>query len=244
MRNVIGIGLGVLTTLLVIGELPAQVDSVARPAVHDFRWYHAVGAVGALAGLSLIDRPLRDDLQDHRTSGKDDLARIVRRVGQPEIYGTVALGTLAVGLISGDARVTKAGERITASLGGAGLTVSILKRVVGRSRPNVSARAYAFHPFTSADAWPSGHTTMAFALAASVSDEVGSLPVSIGMYSAATLTAWSRLNDNKHWLTDVLSGALVGVASAKFVNGHWRVFGIHGPRMLLGPDMVGARLEF
>ena len=60
---------------------------------------------------------------------------------------------------------------------------------------------------------------MAFALAASVSNEVHFWPAQVGLYGAATLTGWSRINDNKHWLSDVLGGAAVGITSA---NDHGR----------------------
>jgi membrane-associated phospholipid phosphatase len=85
---------------------------------------------------------------------------------------------------------------------------------------------------------------MAFALAAGVADEVHSTPVAIGLYTGAALTGWSRLNDNKHWLSDVAMGALVGVTSAKLMGGRWRVLGVHAPMFLLEPGAVGVSLRF
>ena len=41
------------------------------------------------------------------------------------------------------------------------------------------------------------------------------------------------MNDNKHWLTDVVAGAAIGISSAKMMNGHWRVFGVGAPHFLL-----------
>ncbi len=238
--------LAILLSLAIPCALAAQQprDSILpspRPAV---RWYHAVAALGVLSAASLLDEPLRDHLQAHRTAGKDDAARVFRRVGQPEIYAVVGLGTIATGLITGDAGITRSGERITAGLLLAGVTSSALKLATGRRRPGGGTGPYEFHPFSGNDAWPSGHTTMAFALAAGVSDELHSTPAAIVLYGAAALTGWSRLNDDRHWLSDVLAGAAVGVTSAKLMNGHWRVFGITGPRFLLSPGTVGANLRF
>jgi membrane-associated phospholipid phosphatase len=207
-----------------------------RPDRTAIRWYHGVAFLGTIAALSSLDEGTRNEIQSHRSAGKDDAAAVFRRMGQPEVYGVVALGTLATGVVVGNPRVTRAGERISAGLLLAGFTTSALKLTVGRQRPLVGEEQYVFHPFSSTDAFPSGHTTVAFALAASVSDEIHSTPVTIGLYSLATLTAWSRLNDNKHWLTDVLAGAAIGVTSAKLMNGHWRVFGISAPRFLLEPS--------
>ncbi len=49
------------------------------------------------------------------------------------------------------------------------------------------------------------------------------------LYTGATLTAWARLNSDRHWLSDVALGALYGVTAAKLVNGEWTVFGLELP---------------
>ncbi len=207
-------------------------------------WPHAVSALTALALVSALDNPIQGQVQDHRTESGDDLSRLARRLGQPEIYVPVALGTAAVGLVAGNGRVMRAGGRITGSLLLAGVAVSVLKPLVGRARPSLSLKAHDFRPFSSQDSWPSGHTTVAFALATSLSDELRHTPASILLYGAAALTGWSRVNDNRHWVTDVAAGALVGVTSAKLMNGRWRVFGLTGPAFLLEGNRAGMQLAF
>lgn len=70
------------------------------------------------------------------------------------------------------------------------------------------------------DAFPSGHTITAFASAAFFTNYfpekkwVGWLS-----YSLATGVGLSRLNDNKHWATDVLAGAVLGHYIGKFLSG-------------------------
>ena len=210
----------------------------------EIHWYHAAAGLAAVALTSLADESLRDELQAHRSTGKDDVARVFRRMGQPEVYGVVGLGTIAVGIIGGNDRVRRAGQRISAGLLTAAFVSMALKETVGRQRPDASNDAYSFKPFSGRDSWPSGHTTMAFALAASVSDEVRSTPVTVALYTGAALTGWSRLNDNKHWLSDVAMGALVGVTGAKLMNGRWRVLGVHAPKFLLEPGAAGVSLKF
>jgi membrane-associated phospholipid phosphatase len=82
---------------------------------------------------------------------------------------------------------------------------------------------------------PSGHTTMAFALATTLADDIHKTWASVGLYTMATGVGWSRVNDNKHWLTDIAAGAVIGVTSAKLVSGRWRIFNLHPPQFLLGP---------
>ncbi len=231
------------STFRTVDSVPQALPAPPRPP-GEFRWYHAGATLGVVALASLLDEPLRDQLQAHRSRGKDDVARVFRRMGQPEVYGTVALGTIAVGILAGNDRIRRSGERIGASVLLAGTLVVIAKEVVGRRRPDLTGGAYRFKPFSGRDSWPSGHTEMAFALATAIGDEVHSTPVSIGLYGAAALTGWSRLNDNKHWLSDVLAGAAVGITSAKLMGGHWRVFGVGAPKFLLEPQGVGLSIQF
>lgn len=213
-------------------SLAATVDD--HPTV--IRWYHGLAFLGVVAALSPLDKGVRNQVQGGRDGTRDDIARTIRHVGQPEVYATVALGTVAAGLISGNSKITRAGARISSGIALGGVVSTLIKFSVGRRRPFSARDQYTFGPFSKADAsFPSGHTMTAFALATGISDEVHSLPVTIGMYTLATGVGWSRMNDNKHWLTDVLTGAAIGITSVKIMNGHWRVFGISAPRVLLEP---------
>ncbi len=224
---------------------PDLVSPAAQPAPREasnIRWYHVLGTAGGIAALSLLDRTVQRTNQNHRTSGKDDVAEIFRHAGQPEVYLPVALGTMAVGLVSGDNRILRSGGRIAGSLAVSGAFANFFKLTVGRTRPSYTTDPYKFRPFSRAASWPSGHTATAFSLASSVSDEVGILPVSIAAYGVASLTAWSRVNDNRHWLSDVAAGAVIGIASTKVINGRWRILGIGGPRFLIDSDHVGLSM--
>ena len=120
---------------------------------------------------------------------------------------------------------------------------SLAKLTFGRPRPNQSLDADAYVPFSGREAMPSGHSTMAFALATALSDDIHRTWASVGLYTMATGVAWSRLNDNRHWLSDVAAGAVVGVTSAKLVNGHWRIFNLRPPEFLLGPGSATVAWE-
>ncbi len=229
---------------------PALEPSIAAPAAARpggpaaVRWYHGLGAMGVVALVTLTDESLQEELQTHRSEGKDDVARVFKRMGEPTVYVLPALGTIAAGVILGDGRVARAGGRITAGLLTAAVATNLLKPAVGRRRPTGNQDAFEFTPFSNQDSWPSGHTTMAFALATGVSDELHYTPATVLLYGAAGLTGWSRLNDNRHWGSDVLAGALVGITSAKLMNGRWRVFGVSAPRFLLEPGGVGVSASF
>ena len=63
--------------------------------------------------------------------------------------------------------------------------------------------------------FPSGHTTQVFVGATFMHKELGGISpwYSIGAYTTATAMSMLRIMNNKHWLSDVLVGAGVGILS-------------------------------
>ena len=94
-------------------------------------------------------------------------------------------------------------------------------------------------PFSGQASLPSGHSAVAFAFATSLADDIHRPWATVGLYGMATAVAWSRVNDNRHWFSDVAAGALVGITSAKLASGRWRIFGIRAPSIIAGPRGAG-----
>jgi membrane-associated phospholipid phosphatase len=235
--------LGLALAIPPAGVRAQSLDTLpAAPAIaslHVIRWWHGAAAVGGISALMLLDRPVQRYAQHNRGPGSNDVAAAVRHFGQPEVYGTVTAGLLAAGVIAGRPEITRAGGRLAASLAVAGLTVQVGKFALGRPRPEQSLDADGYIPFSGQVAMPSGHTAMAFALATSLSDDIHRPWATVGLYGLATAVAWSRVNDNRHWLTDVTTGALVGFTSAKLASGRWRIFGLRAPSFIAGPQGLG-----
>lgn len=211
----------------------------APPEPHAIRLWHGAVALGGLSALMLLDHPVQRYAQHNRGTGADHVAGIVRHFGQPEVYGTVSVGLLAAGLATGRPQVTRAGGRLAVSLALAGLTVQTGKFALGRPRPEQSLDADGYSPFSGQVSLPSGHSAMAFAMATSLADEIHRPWATVGLYGMASAVAWSRVNDNRHWLSDVAAGALVGITSAKLASGRWRIFGIKAPSIIAGPTGAG-----
>lgn len=221
-----------MKTLLLTLSLLAQQQ---RPPVHAVRWWEAAIVVGTIGAASIADRGVDGWMQDQRSPGSDDAARVFRHGGQPELVFGVPAALLIAGLASHHPRVTRRGERVLASVVLAGLTTGAIKEGVGRVRPISTTDQYLFRPFTQNDAFPSGHATMAFALATSLAEEIHRPWATALLYAGATGTAWSRLNDHKHWLSDVMAGAAVGITAGKLMEGRWRVLGLGQPHFLVNP---------
>ena len=202
---------------------------------HVIQWWHGAIAVGGLSALMLLDRPVQRYSEHNNGAGANNVAGVVRHIGQPEVYGGVTLGLAAVGLVAGDSRLTRAATRLGASLLFAGATATAGKVLLGRPRPDQSLDADGYLPFSGQASMPSGHTTMAFALATSLSDDIHNRWASVGLYGLAATVGWSRVNDDRHWLSDVAAGALVGITSSKIASGRWRIFGFRPPSVIGSP---------
>jgi membrane-associated phospholipid phosphatase len=82
-----------------------------------------------------------------------------------------------------------------------------IKNLSHRQRPDLSDH-FSF---------PSGHTAEAFASAELLRQEYKDVSAWYGIagYLVAATTGYLRMYDNKHWLSDVIAGAGIGMASAK-----------------------------
>ena len=103
-----------------------------------------------------------------------------------------------------------------------------IKALAGRTRPSASADAehYAFGAgFSNASqySFPSGHTTVAFAAATAISEELSAhhqasvRVIAPMLYTGATLVGLSRMYNDAHWASDVVAGAAVGTFTARLL---------------------------
>lgn len=94
------------------------------------------------------------------------------------------------------------------SVGLMAIAVNSLKYSCRVMRPNGSSR----------NSFPSGHTATAFMAATMLHKEYGhrSPWYSIGGYAVATVTGVTRQLNNRHWMSDVMVGAGIGILATEF----------------------------
>lgn len=152
-------------------------------------------------------------------------ADVVRVMGDPGAL-VLSAGTYAAGRLTHQPGLADAGLHATEAVIVSGAASAVIKVLAGRARPfAVSDRdADEFRVgrgWGANTAFPSGHTTVAFAAASAASTEIGRSAFALRhpaaarvagplLYASAALVGASRVYHDKHWASDVVAGAAVG----------------------------------
>lgn len=125
----------------------------------------------------------------------------------------ISSGLYVTGLVLDEPGIRKAGRRVFQSALYATVITGAIKTLAGRHRPHLEEGPYMFHgPSTRDDynSFPSGHTTIAFAVSSSLAAEIDETWATVGLYGLAGITGLSRMYSDRHWGSDVVFGAVVG----------------------------------
>lgn len=195
---------------------PAAAQAKARPSHDRLLW---AGAGAALVGSALLDRAIERQVPEGGGSRWEWASDRLNYGGRPKLAAVALAATWAGGRLAGSQKTAQAAEHVAIALLASGVANGALKFGVGRERPAFTDDPHRFVPFNRKDRWqsfPSGHATVAFSLAASVSEEARTPWVTAATYGTATLVGWSRVYEDRHWTSDVVAGALVGIATSRF----------------------------
>lgn len=206
-----------LALLCLTQPLAAQNGGRAQPVI---RGWEVAALVGLTAGAMAIDQSVRHALRRDSTRLPSFLVRAGDLLGNGRYVAPSLLAGLLTGVAVGDTAVEQVSTRAFEAIAvGAGAAM-ILKSAIGRRRPDIAPNtAFSFRPFAfKGNSLPSGHTTIAFAVATSLASETKDHWSDVLFYSLGTLTAFARINDDKHWLSDTVLGAALGIAAARLVQ--------------------------
>lgn len=254
-----------------LAPLAAQSSAPASSRAGQTLFTPADAALGvAFAGLTIamfpLDRALAQRLTNESSRANrffDNAATGVEIISSPGAY-IIGTGLYVAGRVTRQTDLQDLGLHGTEAVVLATGITGLLKGVLGRSRPYVSADTNprdfrlgsGFVSGTDRAAFPSGHTTVAFAAAAAVTSEMQRLwpghswLVAPAMYGGASLVGLSRMYHNKHWASDVALGAAIGTFSGikviRYAHAHP---GSRLDRIFLGAAMVpsasgGQRLSW
>jgi membrane-associated phospholipid phosphatase len=186
--------------------------------------------IGVTASLAEEDGDLQVWIQSRRSGDLDKLARVGKPFGDGR-YVLPSLGLLyCLGRMSGSERARETALLGLESVVVSGAITGAMKLLSHKHRPS-SGRSEDV-PWggpalsTSHLSFPSGHSSCAFAVGTVVAMEYGDYPLVPHLaYGAAALCAFSRVNDNAHYLSDVIVGSVIGHLTARYVVGrHGRIY--------------------
>jgi len=136
------------------------------------------------------------------------------------LTAAVPVGQITYGLLAKDKKAQHDALETAISLGIASIISETLKRTINATRP---ADKYPNEIFVTdpkhGRAFPSGHATLAFATAASLTIEYKKWYIAVPAYAWASAVGYSRMYRGYHLPSQVLSGAAFGIGSA--YASHW-----------------------
>ncbi len=179
------------------------------------------GLILAATGITfLADNNIRDNFKNIHSRFLDNLSDVGYNYGNAT-YAVAFSGAIYLGgRIFRDEKFSTTGRMLLEGLFYAGLTTTILKLVIGRSRPYTEDGPYRFNGFqskTETTSMPSGHVTVAFAMSSVLAERIDNVYASLFLYSLAASTVFQRIYSDSHWASDCIPAAVIGFVIGKGV---------------------------
>lgn len=183
-----------------------------KDAIGDFRQVPSTRSAGLLllgASFAASVHPLDARLSNHVSATTGDSQAFVpgRVLGGAQFQFGAAFATYGIGRLTGKPRVAEVGSHLLRAQLVAQTMTQAVKFSVRRMRPDDST----------ANSFPSGHTSVSFASATVLQREFG-WKVGLPAYAVASYIGYSRIEHKRHYLSDVIVGAAIGVVAGRSVT--------------------------
>lgn len=166
-------------------------------------------------GLALAVHPIDDNTNEAwvGNSAIENFFKPGRILGSfPMLFGS-AVTTYVVGRTTDKPRVSHMGMDLIESIAVSEAMVQPLKYMTQRERPDHSSK----------NSFPSGHAADTFAFATALERHLG-WKGAVPAYILSSYVAISRVPANRHWLSDAVFGASVGIIAGRTVTRHGSKF--------------------
>lgn len=172
-----------------------------------------VGAVIVAVTWLVFDAPLMAAAERIQSDFTESLIRIVNRFGGGMNPPMIVIFFGLAGLAYRSQRWVRISAAMTVASLSAGAVAHILKLLVGRARPELWLGPFQFTR-GGANSFPSGHTVGAFALAGVLLFASRSIPLRVIAMILASAVGLSRILAFRHWPSDVVASACLGLLAA------------------------------
>jgi membrane-associated phospholipid phosphatase len=181
--------------------------------------------LGATVGLTAIafaaDNESFNLAKRNHSSFNDELFK-ADQVYYIPTCAVLTAGLYGYGVIEKDKDIRRLGLNLGEAILYSAIVDEALKIIVGRTRPYAGLPKSDFHPFQKSferTSFPSGHTTLAFAVSTVMANYYDNIWWQAGWYTAAGLVGAARIYHEKHWLSDVVAGGLISHFIADYISG-------------------------
>lgn len=201
---------------LAVADIKAVATAPLRAS--EEQWRKAAITAGAVGVALALDDEARALVLRNDSDLLADVTRGIEPFGG-RYADRVLYALLAAGAIRDDRTMIAAGFDgvMTSLIASKGIT-PLLKNVTHRARPGNG----------SDDSFPSNHATQAFGIATVIASHYDQRWIDITAYAIASGVAYSRVDHDDHWLSDVIAGAAIGTAVGRVVvttnkRQRWRI---------------------
>lgn len=157
-----------------------------------------------------LDAPITAWAELIQSDATEDAARLLNRLGGG-MNPALLIGFFVIaGVAYRSERWVGYGVAMAIAGLSAGLAAQIVKLIVGRSRPELWLGPFHYAR-GSANSFPSGHTVGAFALAGVLVFASRNVPLRVIAFLLAAAIGFSRILAFRHWTSDVVASAAVGL---------------------------------
>lgn len=177
-------------------------------------------ALAGISGLLLIDQKPDHRIEDHYQKHGRSLSKFWDNFGDvagaPQLHFGIAGGMYILSHFTEDDKTYEVSKTLLSGLAITGLTTVALKAAVRTESPNGDEYG-----------WPSGHTSSSFCFATIMYHEYGPW-VGVPLFALASFVGFERIDAQNHDFSDVVAGALIGMAIGHAVaqNHEAKVFGM------------------
>lgn len=163
--------------------------------------------------LDSLDISLLREINVNRITGLDGVFIFLSGIG-PIIAASIPLVFILIGFLKKKREIWFNGIKIAAPYLLSVIISNVIKTNVARPRPFTTFSFIQKLSSGGSGSFPSGHTSDVFSIAMAVSLLYPKPGVVIPIFLWAILVAYSRMDLGVHYPTDVLAGALIGIAAA------------------------------